>query len=44
LTARFGFVLGIFAVGCLAMLPLVLSGYHLALGISLLYFTVLATA
>jgi branched-chain amino acid transport system permease protein len=44
LTARFGFVLGILAVGFLAILPLVLSGYHLALGISLLYFTVLATA
>jgi len=28
----------------LAAVPLVASGYHLALGISLLYFTVLATA
>ncbi|MGA8387857.1 MAG: ABC transporter ATP-binding protein, partial [Pseudolabrys sp.] len=31
-------------VAALAAFPLVASGYHLALGISLLYFTVLATA
>jgi branched-chain amino acid transport system permease protein len=32
------------AVAALAAVPLFASGYHLALGISLLYFTVLATA
>lgn len=32
------------AIAVLAAAPLFLSGYHLALGISLLYFTVLATA
>lgn len=32
------------AIAVLAAVPLVASGYHLALGISLLYFTVLATA
>src|SRR6185295_4041817 len=31
-------------IAVLAAFPLVASGYHLALGISLLYFTVLATA
>ena len=31
-------------MAALAVVPLVVSGYHLALGISLLYFTVLATA
>jgi branched-chain amino acid transport system permease protein len=31
-------------LAALALFPLVASGYHLALGISLLYFTVLATA
>ena len=31
-------------IAALAAFPLVASGYHLALGISLLYFTVLATA
>ena len=31
-------------ITALAAFPLVASGYHLALGISLLYFTVLATA
>lgn len=31
-------------IAALAVFPLVASGYHLALGISLLYFTVLATA
>lgn len=36
-----GAILGIAA---LAAVPLIASGYHLALGISLLYFTVLATA
>jgi branched-chain amino acid transport system permease protein len=41
------FVLGAAAaiiIAALAAFPLVASGYHLALGISLLYFTVLATA
>jgi len=32
------------AIAALAAFPVVASGYHLALGISLLYFTVLATA
>ena len=36
--------LGAVIVAALACVPLVASGYHLALGISLLYFTVLATA
>jgi len=31
-------------IAALAAVPLIVSGYHLALGISLLYFTVLATA
>jgi branched-chain amino acid transport system permease protein len=31
-------------ITALAVVPLFASGYHLALGISLLYFTVLATA
>ena len=39
-----GFALGAALVALLAAVPLVASGYHLALGISLLYFTVLATA
>ena len=34
----------VIAVAALATVPLFASGYHLALGISLLYFTVLATA
>ena len=42
--ARFPFVSGALAIGFLAILPLFLTGYQLALGISLLYFTVLATA
>jgi branched-chain amino acid transport system permease protein len=37
-------VIGAVAVMLAAALPLVASGYHLALGISYLYFTVLATA
>ncbi|MEN3378639.1 MAG: branched-chain amino acid transport system ATP-binding protein livM, partial [Hyphomicrobiales bacterium] len=41
---RLGFVIGAIVIALLAMVPLVASGYHLALGISLLYFTVLATA
>jgi branched-chain amino acid transport system ATP-binding protein/branched-chain amino acid transport system permease protein len=44
LNARLGFVLGIIGIAVLAGVPLVASGYQLALGISLLYFTVLATA
>jgi branched-chain amino acid transport system permease protein len=36
--------LGAAIVALLACVPYVASGYHLALGISLLYFTVLATA
>jgi branched-chain amino acid transport system permease protein len=35
---------GVLAVAALAAVPLVAGGYHLALGISLLYFTVLATS
>jgi branched-chain amino acid transport system permease protein len=35
---------GVAAIAALATVPLFASGYHLALGISLLYFTVLATA
>src|SRR6266568_4308707 len=42
--ARLGLVSGAIAVALLAIVPFVASGYHLALGISLLYFTVLATA
>ena len=38
------FVLGAVVVMLVAAFPLVASGYHLALGISYLYFTVLATA
>jgi len=34
----------IVVIAALAAVPLIASGYHLALGISLLYFTVLATA
>lgn len=37
-------VLGAVALGALAIFPLVADGYYLALGISVLYFTVLATA
>jgi branched-chain amino acid transport system permease protein len=44
LTARFGFAVGAIAVALLACVPFVASGYQLALAISLLYFTVLATA
>jgi branched-chain amino acid transport system permease protein len=44
LSARLGFVLGTAVAALLAAAPLVASGYQLALGISLLYFTVLATA
>jgi len=36
--------LGVVVLGLLAAFPLATSGYHLALGISVLYFTVLATA
>ena len=38
------FVLGLVVLGLLATLPLVGSGYHLALGISILYYAVLSTA
>ena len=31
-------------IAALAAFPVIASGYHLALGISLLYFTVIATA
>ncbi len=41
---RIGFVLGVLIVALAAGVPLVASGYQLALAISLLYFTVLATA
>lgn len=34
----------IILIAALAVVPLIVSGYHLALGISLLYFTILATA
>jgi branched-chain amino acid transport system permease protein len=44
LSARIGIPLGAAIIALLAFVPLVASGYHLALGISLLYFTVLATA
>ena len=44
MNARLGLVSGAIAVALLAIVPFVASGYHLALGISLLYFTVLATA
>ncbi|MDB5601496.1 MAG: transporter ATP-binding protein [Xanthobacteraceae bacterium] len=37
-------VIGIAVVGALAVIPVVASGYEIALGISLLYFTILATA
>lgn len=37
-------VLGIAVLGLLAAFPLAASGYHLALGISILYYTVLATS
>jgi branched-chain amino acid transport system permease protein len=43
-TARFHFVSGALMFGFLAILPVFLTGYQLALGISLLYFTVLSTA
>ena len=38
------FILGAAIVAMVAGFPLVASGYHLALGITILYFTVLATA
>ena len=44
MNARLGFASSAIAVALLATVPFVASGYHLALGISLLYFTVLATA
>jgi branched-chain amino acid transport system permease protein len=44
LNPRIGLALGAPIIALLACVPLVASGYHLALGISLLYFTVLATA
>jgi branched-chain amino acid transport system permease protein len=44
LNPRIGFALSAIAVALLAAVPFVASGYHLALGISLLYFAVLATA
>jgi branched-chain amino acid transport system permease protein len=44
LNPRIGLALGAAIIALLACVPLVASGYHLALGISLLYFTVLATA
>jgi len=37
-------IVAILVIAALATVPLFASGYHLALGISLLYFTVLATA
>ena len=37
-------IVAIVVIAALAAFPLLASGYHLALGISLLYFTVLATA
>ena len=40
----FGLPLAAAIIALLALVPQVASGYHLALGISLLYFTVLATA
>ncbi len=40
----YGLVLGAAAIALLAFVPKVADGYQLALGISLLYFTVLATA
>lgn len=44
MNARVGFTLGAVIIALLAGVPLVASGYQLALGISILYFTVLATA
>jgi branched-chain amino acid transport system permease protein len=44
LKPAYGFALAAAAVALLAFVPLVADGYQLALGISLLYFTVLATA
>jgi branched-chain amino acid transport system permease protein len=44
LNPRLGFIIGAVIIALLAIVPFVASGYHLALGISLLYFTVLATA
>jgi len=44
LKPRLAFAVGAMAVALLAVVPYMASGYHLALGISLLYFTVLATA
>ena len=40
----YGFALGAAIIALLAFVPMFASGYQLALGISLLYFTVLATA
>src|SRR5213076_1669369 len=44
LSPRIGLPLGAVVVALLALVPLFASGYQLALAISLLYFTVLATA
>jgi len=44
LNARVGFVIGALLIALLAFVPFVASGYQLALAISLIYFTVLATA
>jgi len=44
LNPRLGFLVGALIIALLAFVPFVASGYHLALGISLLYFAVLATA
>jgi branched-chain amino acid transport system permease protein len=44
LSAKLGIAVGAVVIAALACVPLVASGYQLALGISLLYFTVLATA
>jgi branched-chain amino acid transport system permease protein len=44
LNPRVGFVIGALTIALLAFVPVVASGYQLALAISLLYFTVLATA
>ena len=44
MSPRLGFIIGAIVIALLAAVPFVASGYHLALGISLLYFTVLATA
>ena len=44
MSTRLGFAFGALAIALLAGVPLVATGYQLALAISLLYFTVLATA